>query len=309
MTTIDEPRFEGSLRMRDGRRLGFAEFGPVSGRPVLWFHGTPGARRQIAPEARTLAREHGFRIVSVERPGIGDSTPHVYRRISEFAGDIEQLLEALEIDRFAVAGLSGGGPYALACAHRMPERVVLAAILGGVAPTRGIDAARGGASTMIRMTAPMLDRTWKPLGGAMQGLVRVLERWADPAMDLVARAMPPGDQEVFAEPRTRRMFQEDLILGSRRNMHALWLDARLFGRHWGFHLQDVPVPTFLRYGDADAIVPVAHGQHLADRLPRSDLRVYEGEGHVGSLGASREIFEVILDHWEDGEPHPRGSLA
>lgn len=299
MTILDEPRFEGAIRLADGRRLGFAEFGPVTGRPLLWFHATPGARRQIAPEARALARKHGVRIISVERPGIGDSTAYAYEALVDFATDVEQLCEALGIARFAVAGLSGGGPYALACAHEMPERVTVVAVLGGVAPASGPDAARGGANELIRAFSPVLGRTWRPLGTAMQGLVRVLEPWADPVMDLFARTMPPGDQSVFAEPGTRRMFQEDLILGSRRNMHALWLDTRLFGRAWGFALEDVRVPVFLRYGDADVIVPLDHGRHMADRLPDAELRVYPGEGHVGALGASREIFQVILERWSE----------
>jgi pimeloyl-ACP methyl ester carboxylesterase len=298
VTPLEEPRFEGSVRLRDDRRLGFAEYGPVTGRPLLWFHGTPGARRQIAPEARTLAHEHGVRIVCVERPGIGESTPHAYAALIDFADDIKQLCAALEIDRFAVAGLSGGGPYALACAHAMPERVVVVTVLGGVVPVVGPDAARGGANELIRAFSPLLERSWRPLGGVMQRLVRALERWADPATDLFARFMPPGDQAVFAEPATRRMFQEDMFIGSREQMHAIWLDARLFGREWGFDLRDVRVPAFLRYGDADIIVPLAHGEHLAKRLPDAELRVYSGEGHLGSLGASREIFEFVLERWE-----------
>ena len=149
---LEPPRFLGTVRLSGGRRLGYAEYGPARGRPLLWFHGTPGARRQIAPEARTLAHERGVRIVAVERPGIGESTPHVYRALVEFAADIEQLADSLGIDRFGVAGLSGGGPYALACAHEMPARVVAVGVLGGVAPAVGPDAAAGGARSIWRFT-------------------------------------------------------------------------------------------------------------------------------------------------------------
>jgi pimeloyl-ACP methyl ester carboxylesterase len=299
MTSLVDPRFEGTVRLRDGRRLGVAEFGPVSGRPLLWFHGTPGARRQIAPEARALALQRGVRIVSVERPGIGDSTPHAYERLVDYAHDIEQLADALDIGRFAVAGLSGGGPYALACAHEMPERVPVAAVLGGVAPAIGPDAVLGGATTLIRLTSGLIERGNAPLGGLMRTLVRGLEPFMESATDLFARAMPPGDRAVLNEPTIRRMFQEDLLLGSRRNMRAIFFDVALFGRHWGFALEDVETPVFLRYGDSDNIVPASHGQHLADRLPNAKLRVYTGEGHLGSLGASREVFDVILEHWPE----------
>ena len=88
-------------------------------------------------------------------------------------------------------------------------------------------------------------------------------------------------------------------------MHAPWLDTILFGRAWGFALEDVRVPAFLRYGDADVIVPIAHGEHMASRLPDAELRIYPGEGHVGSLGASHEIFDALLERWPSS-PEGRG---
>jgi len=291
------PRFEGTVRLRDGRGLGFAEFGPIDGRPVLWFHGTPGARRQIAPDARRLAGERSVRIVSVERPGVGESTPHLYGALVEFAEDVEQLCTALAIDRFGVVGLSGGGPYALACAHRMPERVVNVTVLGGVAPAVGRDAAEGGAGGLLRFFSPLLRLTHSPLGGVTRGLIRLLEPFADQVVDLVAGAFPPGDQLVFADPENRQMFVEDLLLASRWQMQGLWLDTTLFGREWGFALGDVRVPVQLYYGDSDAIVPVAHGRHLAERIPGAVLKIRPGEGHLGGLGASSEIFEAILASW------------
>jgi pimeloyl-ACP methyl ester carboxylesterase len=163
----------------------------------------------------------------------------------------------------------------------------------------GADAAEGGASTLMRAFSPLLKRTWGALGVSMRVIVRVLEPLADPAIDLFARTMPPGDQRVFSEPAIRRMFQEDLILGSRNNMHALWLDTMLFGRDWGFALEDVRVPIFLRYGDSDTIVPSAHGEHMARLLPNAELTVHRDEGHIGALGASREIFDALLERWPE----------
>jgi pimeloyl-ACP methyl ester carboxylesterase len=301
---LEPPRFEGAVRLRSGRLLGYAEYGPASGRPLLWFHGTPGARRQIAPQARTLAQERGVRIVCVERPGVGESTPYVYGALVDFAADIEELCDALGIERFGVAGLSGGGPYALACAHEMPTRVVAAGVLGGVAPAVGPDAVGGGANGLIRSLAPWVQRARQPVGDLLRGLVRLLEPLADQAVDLFARLMPPGDQRVFEDTAVRLMFQEDLILGSRRNMQAMCLDVVMFGRHWGFALADIEVPVHLWYGDADIIVPLHHGEHLAERIPGAQLRVRAGEGHLGGLGASREVFDAIFGHWPSDSDTP-----
>lgn len=293
---IARPRFEGVLHLERGRELGYAEYGPVTGRPLLWFHGTPGARGQVAPAMRVAASERGVRLIAVERPGIGDSTPHLYAALVDWAADVEALCDALGLGRVAVGGLSGGGPYALACAHEMPDRVVAAAVLGGVAPTMGEDAAVGGTSSLTRMLSPVFRRRHAQGGVGLRRLVRVLEPFADRATDLFARFMPPGDKLIFADPAVRKMFQDDLITGSRRFMHAILLDVVLFGRPWGFSLGDIRVPVHLWYGDADNIVPMAHGEHLAKRIPRAVLRIRPGEGHLGGLGASDEILDVVLEH-------------
>jgi pimeloyl-ACP methyl ester carboxylesterase len=122
------------------------------------------------------------------------------------------------------------------------------------------------------------------------------------AIDLFASFMPPGDQRVFADPDIREMFLDDIMLGSRRQMQAFLLDAALFGRHWGFSLEDVRTPVHMWYGDADIIVPVSHGEHLARRLPNATLRIRPEEGHLGGLHATDEVFEAVLGHLDDA-PH------
>ena len=301
MPDLLPPRFEGSIILSDGRQLGYAEYGSSSGLPLLWFHGSPGARRQIAPQAREAALELGIRLIAIERPGIGASTPHIYDQILDMAADVEELCDGLELDRFAVTGLSGGGPYALACAHEMPERVVAAVVLGGVAPAVGPDRAEGGPSELVRALSPIVARTYRPMSALMKRLVRVLIPLTDPAMDLFARFMPPGDQRMFADESIRVMFADDLVTGASENMQAIFLDAILFGRHWGFELRDVEVPVHLWYGDADNIVPLEHGEHVAKRIPNAVLRVRPEEGHLGGLGASHEIFDAILKEWEQSE--------
>ena len=96
------PRKEHGIRLADGRRLGVAEFGDREGTPILWFHGTPGARRQIPVPARVAAAERGLRLLGIERPGIGWSTPHLYDSVLGWARDIEELA-----DRPDVPGAAG----------------------------------------------------------------------------------------------------------------------------------------------------------------------------------------------------------
>src|SRR5207244_11105793 len=111
---------------------------------VLWFHGSPGARRQIPVAGRIAADHLGLRLVCVERPGIGSSTDHAYHQVRDWAPDVAAVADHLGYDRFMVVGLSGGGPYALACAHELPDRVVAVGLLGSLVPTAGTAATAGG---------------------------------------------------------------------------------------------------------------------------------------------------------------------
>lgn len=297
MNDILPPRFEGTFRLPDGRRLGYAEFGPADGKPILWFHGTPGARRQIAPEARRLANRRKVRLIAVERPGIGDSTSHSYESLADWAADIRDFCDAKGINEFAVCGLSGGGPYALACAFYLQGRVVAATILGGVAPATGEDAAEGGVSKLVRRMGPVVKHLRVPVNRLMLRLIRRLEPHADKAVELFARFMPPGDKAMFADPALQAVLTDDLMLGSKQQMQAMIHDVVMFGKDWGFPLSKIETPVYLLYGNADNIVPVHHGKHMASRIPNAVFREREGEGHMGGLGATEEIFNDLLSHW------------
>ena len=299
MTDVLPPRIEGTVAVARGRRLGFAEFGPPDGRPVVWLHGTPGARRQIPAEARALAETFGVRIIGIDRPGIGSSTSHLYRSISEFVPDLTRLIDSIGVDRYFVIGLSGGGPYALAAAHAHPDRVVAAGVLGGVAPTVGVDAIGGGLVALGRRLAPVISVGRVPIGIGLTGAVRIARPLASPALEVYARLSPPGDRRLLARPEFKAMFLDDLLNGSRKQLSAPLADVLLFSRHWGFEVADVTVPVRWWHGDADQIIPFEHGVHMVGRLPHAELSVLPGESHLGGLGVAEEILRALQDFWSD----------
>lgn len=298
------PRLEGTVLLPDRRTLGFAEFGPPNGKAVFWFHGTPGARRQIPPEARLAAEELGVRLIGIDRPGVGDSTPHLYPSLQDWAADIGKVADRLGIGRFGLIGLSGGGPYVLACAHAFPKRVVAAAILGGVAPTQGPDAAEGGLVAFATRFEPLFAHLHEPLGVMLTLLIWALRPVASPGFNLFVHFSPVGDQAVFERPEMKAMFIDDLLHGSRWGLRAPVYDVLLFSRPWGFRLRDIQVPIRFWHGDADHLVPLAHGQHQARLIRDASLSVRPGESHLGSLAAAEEILDAILALW-GGETQSR----
>ena len=116
------------IHLSDGRILGYAEFGSNAGTPIFLFHGLPGSRLAI-PEMWP-EEPASVRVIAPDRPGVGLSTFQPGRRLSAWADDIRQLADALSVERFIVAGFSGGGPHALAVAHGLPDRVIAASIAG-----------------------------------------------------------------------------------------------------------------------------------------------------------------------------------
>jgi pimeloyl-ACP methyl ester carboxylesterase len=302
MADLIAPRLEGTVTVAAGRRMGYAEFGDPRGRPFVWLHGTPGARRQIPHEARAFAVREGIRLVGIDRPGIGSSTPHVYPSVRDFAADLAAVGDALGMAQFGVVGLSGGGPYALAAGAVLVGRVPTVGVLGGVAPTQGPDAAEGGLVSITRHFVPLISAGRVPLGIALTNAVRVIKPLASPVIGLYGRLSPPGDRRLLAQPEFKAMFIDDLLNGSRRQLSAPLADLLAFTRHWGFEAADVRVPVVWWHGDDDRIVPYRHGEHMVARLPDAELRTLHGESHLGGLGVAAEILTTLVDRWDHAAP-------
>lgn len=293
MAKIKRPLLEGTVAVRDERRLSFAEHGAVRGPAVIWMHGTPGARRQIPFEAREYAAERGIRLIGIDRPGIGTSTPHLYRNVADWTRDLEMLMDALDVDKAHFVGLSGGAPYVLAAGAALPRRVEGIGVMGGVAPTRGVDAIAGGPMQLAVTLAPVLNAGRVPIGMGLTQAVRMVRPVGGLFLDTYARFQPAGDRVLLGRPEFRAMFLDDLIHGSRFQTSAPLNDLVLFTRHWGFELSDVNVPVIWWHGDSDHIVPFAHGRHVASRLPHVRLIVVPGDSHLGGLGISTEVLDKV----------------
>jgi pimeloyl-ACP methyl ester carboxylesterase len=292
---VETPLAEGRSYLRDGRGLGYAEFGDPDGAVVLWFHGTLGARRQFPMLGRQVAERLGLRVVVVERPGSGLSDRHRYAAVVDWAADMAEMADALGAERLGIVGLSGGGPFALACGAVPPlvARVGAVAVLDGTVPSVGPEAAPGGIVDLARRWAPMLSQLRRPLALLSTGLVAPLIPFAHYAYQAYRRMWPEDDQRVLADSEIEAIFVDDIINVVNGRCQAVVDDARLLGRDWGFRLADVKVPVRWWHGDADPLVPVAGVEASVARLQDAELTLRSGESHLGGFAKIDEVLEFI----------------
>ena len=287
-----------AVSLPDGRALEVVEAGDAGAPAVIVHNGTPSGAGLFEEHVQdALAR--GLRIISYGRPGYGRSTRSPGRSVASAAQDTAQLADALGIDRFATWGISGGGPHALAGAALLPDRVVAAASLAGVAPygAEGLDFLDG-------MGQDNLDE----FGAALRS-ERDLRAYLEPQVPTMVDADPASMAEhmrTLLSPPDRAVFSSGLGLelvrllqdGMRASIDG-WVDDDLaFARPRGFRLEEVRVPLQIWQGPHDLMVPYAHGEWLAQEIPAAEAHLSPDDGHI-TLYARRvpEVQTWLASHF------------
>ena len=269
--------------------LGYDDHGPPNGKPIFFFHGTPGTRLNwYLFGSEELAQKLNIRIIALDRPGLGLSDFQTGRQFYDWPGDVIALADALEFSSFAVLGYSGGGPYAAACALHIPERLTSVGIVSGIGPHNEPGLTDDIASENLRFTHLARDKPW--LSRLAYRLGGVMARYMPGR--LITQAMtvlPEPDRAVLAKPETQEvfisMFKDAMRSGARG---AQW-DTALTVSPWDFRPQDIAMKVYLWYGERDRNVSPAMGRYLEATLPNSDASIYPSEGH----------FSLIINHAEE----------
>jgi pimeloyl-ACP methyl ester carboxylesterase len=279
------------LRLADGRRIGYAEFGDAQGLPVLAIHGTPGSRFMFALTDEA-ARARGLRIIAPERPGYGLSDYCRTVALAQTAEDIEALADALGLDWFAVIGVSGGGPHAVAAAAAMPARVVLLALVSPVGPIAECHR-RIRMSGLHKLIFTRLGRSPRACAAFFWSL-RSVVRWAPgAAYRALMQRVTPSDRAVLVRPKVRANLQAAIKEGLRPGIDGALQDLRLFCAPWDLKLADIDVPAVMWQGSDDTIVPPRAAYHLAETLTNCRLDVIQGAGHYWVFGQFARVLDAV----------------
>jgi pimeloyl-ACP methyl ester carboxylesterase len=291
------PLRDDAIRLRDGRRLAYAEWGEPGGAAVFFFHGTPHSRLWCPDE--TLTASSRVRLVTVDRPGIGGSDVLPRRSFSTWPNDVVELADALRIDEFGVVGWSGGGPYAAACAAHIPAR--LTGI--GIACSRHLSRFNIAENPAAYKELETSDRDLFELAGkdpdaAAQAAAeadreQVQQLWERPETVLDGYEIPHGDRWFFEDAGRRRSFFEAVRESVRQGPEAFaWEDIDVF-LPWGFRLADIAIEVHVWHGEQDTIVPRSHIDFIVQTLPNARLTVWQDAGHQGIVSHWGEILEAV----------------
>lgn len=281
------------IRLPGGRELSYSEFGDPAGIPVFGFHGTPGSRLQVVPTA-TTPLPPGHRLIVTDRPGYGHSTFYPERRLTDWPNDVATLADYLGIERFAVFGISGGGPHALACAHALAPRLIGVGCVSGVGPLWDPAATQG--MLPLNRWLTVLSKHARPLMRLlMRAQVALLRRDPERAFEMLRRQLPEADRAILAEPAFHAALVDDMSRSSATAGLAAAQDFELFAAPWGFSLSDIRIPVHFWQGGVDRNVPAPHAELMAKQVKGAVLHRYPDEGHFLVVRRFAEIFTTITD--------------
>ena len=276
-----------TIKLKDGRTLGYAEYGASQGKSILFFHGNPSSRLGAAIMDETATRVNA-RIIALDRPGMGLSDFKPGRQYLDWPDDVTELADAIGVERFAVLGLSSGGPHAAVCAFKIPKRLTAAAIVSSPCPLTA-PAASESMSLSWRLRASVGRRAPWLVRLFFAMVSRNARRDPVSAVSRTLQGLPEPDRVALARPDMVEGAGDSIREAFRSGTRGAAWDYSLMTRLWGFRLEDIPVEVQLWHGEADATFHPSMGRYLADAIPNCRPRFVPGEGHIS----------LIINHAED----------
>jgi len=283
-------RLNQRIRLPDGRRLGYNEYGPPAGRPMIYFHGAPTARVEFELFGNDgLMESLGVRLIAVDRPGMGLSDFQANRRLLDWPADVAALADYLHIERFSILAYSLGGPSAAACAFVIPQRLTKVGIVSGYAPLND-PAIASSINEETRRYLRMHEKPW--LWGLFLWMGVPMTRLApDRLVAMAASVLPEPDRVWMSDTDFKRGFFAMIREALRQGPRGALQESYLAGADWGFRPQEIRAPVLLWHGEDDRNAPIAMGRYMADAIPNCQAQFFPGEGHLSLF--KHRVGEIV----------------
>lgn len=272
----------------DGCTIAYCAFGDPDGKPVFVFHGGIGSRG-FGLLFDDAARRLGIRIISPDRPGYGQSDPQPGRTLLDWPDDVSALADDLAIDRFGVLGVSGGGPYAAACAYALPDRVTAAALVSSIGPPGSPKPLGLRMLSTVARVAPWILRI--PVG---RQLHRARESPEEAIESRASRASEPDAAMHHGE--AGRILNASTAEAGRQGATAAAQEIAIIARSWGFDLAEIAVPFGVWHGSLDRTIPVKTARFFADSVSEAKLTISDDVGHLSlPVNYADDILAFLFD--------------
>jgi pimeloyl-ACP methyl ester carboxylesterase len=264
----------------DDRALQVLEGGDRNGSPVLVHNGTPNSRLLFGPDVARAERQ-GIRLISYDRPGYGGSTSQPGRSVADCAEDVRAIAAALEIERLAVWGISGGGPHAIASAALLPDLVPAVAVLASIAPWKapGLDYFAGMGEINVEDTLLMLEDPVAARAKCESDRLEMLAITPDALIEYLSTLLTPVDAAALTGDLAQYLV-DSTRLGLAPGSDGWWQDGVACLEPWGFELDSIRTPVLLCHGRQDRFVPFAHGEWLSRQIPGVQAELSDDDGHL-----------------------------
>lgn len=286
-------RTNQTTTLADGRRLGFAEYGPPDGVAAMLFGGSSG--RYLKPCSDELLDRLGVRLILAERPGFGLSDFQPKRTLLDWPDDVAQLADHLGLARFAVIAGSQGGPYGAACGYKLADRLSSLTLVSALAPfdVPGLTEGMAPALAMLPKLARYAPFLLRPMQGATVAFIR---RNPEAAVRRLFANLPPADQVVLQQPDLIQTFVRDLPEAYRQGGRGAAHDIYVVCHPWGFQPAEIRAKTFVWQGEADPNVPPVMGRYFAETIPNCAAAFMPGAGHMLFYTHFDQILRQAVEH-------------
>ena len=278
------------ITLEDGRIIAFSEYGDEKGTSIFYFGGFPGSSRLEAGRFHEFATANRYRIIGIDRPGMGLSTLDKNRSILSWVKDVEQVADYLKISKFSVIGHSGGGPFVAACAYTIPQRLNGAAIVSGMAPLDHPESKIGMARGQIIANGVIKTFPW--LAPLMLKLNLMMLK-NPKMMEKAIKQLPDVDQAIFRNPKIGSELIKSSLEAFRDGVGGPACELKILFKPWGFDLKDINFPIIIWHGALDTQAPISHAKIYANSITGSQLKIIENEGHLSVL--INHIEEIFSD--------------
>jgi pimeloyl-ACP methyl ester carboxylesterase len=288
---VESNRENQVFKLKDGRKLGYAEAGDLNGKPIFHFHGSPGSRFEIRFFGDKL-KEYDFHVISVDRPGFGLSDFQPKRTLLDWPNDIVELADYLGLNKFIVEGISGGGPYTAACAYKIPERLYCCGIIAGLGP---INLTKKGMMRSNRISLFLARRLSFLLKFYMKRQKKSFEnpKNLQKTMEKLAKKYSEPDKKILQDPQFVNIFIEATKEAFNSGVDGAVFEINIFAEPWGFDLRDISpdLQVYLWQGELDVNVPISMGREMCKVIPNCNGYFYPNEGHLSV--AYNHIDEIL----------------